>query len=88
MYKVVDSTRELIAKLKNGSYITTTDGTAVGHKPPTDLELEAAERLEQLIQIIDDMYGDHYVDYLDWYSSEYYKALEMMKEWGMNSGTD
>ena len=30
---------------------------------------EAADRLEQLQQIIDDMLGDHYVDYLDFYAS-------------------
>ena len=87
MYKVVKSTRELITELKNGSSTASDAGTII-RRSPTKLELEAAERLEQLIQIIDDMYGDHYVDYLDWYSSEYYKALEMMKEWGMNSGTD
>ena len=87
MYKVVKSTRELITELKNGSSTASDAGTII-RRTPTKLELEAAERLEQLIQIIDDMYGDHYVDYLDWYSSEYYKALEMMKEWGMNSGTD
>ena len=29
---------------------------------------EAADRLEQLQQIVDDMLGDHYVDYLDWYA--------------------
>ena len=87
MYKVVKSTRELITELKNGSSTASDAGTII-RRSPTKLELEAAERLEQLIQIIDDMYGDHYVDYLDWYSYEYYKALEMMKEWGMNSGTD
>lgn len=30
---------------------------------------EAADRLEQLQQLVDDMLGDHYVDYLDWYSN-------------------
>lgn len=30
---------------------------------------EAADRLEQLQKFIDDMLGDHYVDYLDWYAN-------------------
>lgn len=29
--------------------------------------IEAADRLECLQKLIDDMLGDHYVDYLDWY---------------------
>ena len=29
---------------------------------------EAADKLEQLQRIIDDMLGDHYVDYLDFYA--------------------
>ena len=28
---------------------------------------ESADKLEQLQRLIDDMLGDHYVDYLDWY---------------------
>ncbi len=28
---------------------------------------KAADKLEQLQRLIDDMLGDHYVDYLDWY---------------------
>lgn len=30
---------------------------------------EAANKLEQLQKFIDDMLGDHYVDYLDWYAN-------------------
>lgn len=30
---------------------------------------EAANKLEQLQRLIDDMLGDHYVDNLDWYSN-------------------
>jgi hypothetical protein len=30
---------------------------------------EAADKLEQLQQLVDDMLGDHYVDNLDWYSN-------------------
>lgn len=33
------------------------------------LVTEAANRLEELQRIIDDMTNDHYVDYLDWYSN-------------------
>ena len=29
----------------------------------------AANKLEELQRIIDDMLGDHYVDYLDWYTN-------------------
>ena len=34
-----------------------------------DLLKQAADKLEQLQKIVDDMLGDHYVDYLDWYSN-------------------
>ena len=30
---------------------------------------EAANKLEQLQKLVDDMLGDHYVDYLDWYTN-------------------
>jgi hypothetical protein len=30
---------------------------------------EAANKLEQLQQLVDDILGDHYVDYLDWYAN-------------------
>lgn len=30
---------------------------------------EAADKLEQLQRLVDDMLGDHYVDYLDWYAN-------------------
>ena len=30
---------------------------------------EAAHKLEQLQQLVDDMLGDHYVDYLEFYSN-------------------
>ena len=30
---------------------------------------EAADKLEQLQQLVDDMLGDHYVDYLDFYAN-------------------
>ena len=76
MYKVVCETRDLIYTLRDGNYITNADGEFIGHRSPTHLEIEAAERLEQLVQIIDDILGDHYVDYLDWYSTEYYKLLD------------
>lgn len=29
----------------------------------------AADKLEQLQKLVDDMLGDHYVDYLDWYTN-------------------
>lgn len=30
---------------------------------------EAADKLEQLQRLVDDMLGDHYVDYLDFYTN-------------------
>lgn len=30
---------------------------------------EAADKLEQLQKLVDDMLGDHYVDNLDWYAN-------------------
>ena len=34
-----------------------------------DLNRMSAERLEELQRFIDDMLGDHYVDYLDFYTN-------------------
>lgn len=33
------------------------------------IRAEAADRLEQLMQLTDDIHCDHYVDYLDWYTN-------------------
>jgi hypothetical protein len=42
---------------------------AIGHKSPTSLELEAADKLEELMNYIDNITNDHYVDYLEWYQN-------------------
>lgn len=84
-----ESTRELIVELKNGNYITM-DSTIVGHRAPTKLELEAAKHLEKLMRIIDDMYGDHYVDYLDWYANrcrELEEELDKIRKEEVDHGT-
>lgn len=44
---------------------------------------EAARKIEELQRIIDDMLGDHYVDYLDFYTNrcrELEKKLEKIKD--------
>ena len=38
---------------------------------------EAADKLEQLQKLVDDMLGDHYVDNLDWY---YNRCRELEEE--------
>lgn len=40
----------------------------------------AANRLEELQHIIDDMLGDHYVDYLEFYASRCRELEEKMSE--------
>jgi hypothetical protein len=41
---------------------------------------EAADKLEQLQQLVDDMLGDHYVDYLDWYANRCRELEEKLQE--------
>ena len=44
---------------------------------------EVADRLEELMQVIDDMMNDHYTDYLDWYAQrcwELEEEIERLKE--------
>lgn len=74
------STKELIEKLKNAS-----SSWLQGDWPyNTELPIEAANKLQELQQLVDDMLGDHYVDNLDFYTSrcryledklEYYKNI-------------
>ena len=33
------------------------------------IRAKAADKLEELMRLIDDVLGDHYVDYLDWYAN-------------------
>lgn len=37
---------------------------------------EVADRLEKLMQIIDDMTNDHYTDYLEWYAQRCWELEE------------
>ena len=80
------NTTELIEKIKNAS-----SSWLQGDWPyNTELPLAAAKKLEELQQLVDDMLGDHYVDYLDFYTNrcreledelEYYKNIvEQIKE--------
>ena len=80
------NTTELIEKIKNAS-----SSWLQGDWPyNTELPLEAANKLQELQQLVDDMLGDHYVDYLDFYTNrcreledelEYYKNIvEQIKE--------
>ena len=78
--EILKTTRELIEELRGGSCITTSDGIVAGHKSPTNIEVEAANKLEQLLQIIDDMNCDHYVDYLDWYMNRCRELEEELEE--------
>ena len=44
---------------------------------------EVADRLEELMQVIDDMMNDHYVDYFEWYAQrcrELEEEVERLKE--------
>lgn len=74
------TTQELIKTLRESSSVW-----MQGDWPyNTELPLAAAKKLEELQRFIDDMLGDHYVDYLDFYTSrcreledelEYYKNI-------------
>ena len=60
------TTNELIKRLResmDSEYIQQNDDKII-----TLLKI-AAEKLEKLQQLADDMLGDHYVDYLDWYAN-------------------
>ena len=50
---------------------------------------EAANKLEQLQQLVDDMLGDHYVDYLDWYANRCHTLEEELENIrGDNNGNN
>lgn len=69
-------TRTLIWKLRNGTMIMAGDA-AIGHRPPTTLEIEAADKLEELMNYIDNITNDHYLDYLEWYQN---RCTELQEE--------
>ena len=74
-------TRELIQTLRNMlpekvdyADLICAEGFAHGYEfvyedPESYFIEEAANKLEQLQQFIDDMLGDHYVDYLEFYTN-------------------
>ena len=43
---------------------------------------EAADKLEQLQKLVDDMLGDHYVDNLDWYANRCRELEEKLENIG------
>lgn len=42
--------------------------------------LRAAEKLEKLQQLVDGMFGDHYIDYLEFYANRCRELEEKMSE--------
>lgn len=57
------TTNEIISSLEGYAYMCETEGQEIS---PNICKV-AAEKLAELQQFIDDMLGDHYVDYLEWY---------------------
>jgi hypothetical protein len=55
--------------------------------PECQIIIESIEHLSQLTNYIDDMLGDHYVDYLDWYMNRC-RELEDKLELAMNDLKD
>jgi hypothetical protein len=45
---------------------------------------EAADKLEQLQRFIDDMLGDHYVDYLEFYANRCMELEEELEQYKNN----
>ena len=79
---MVLTTNELIEKLResmDSEYIQQNDDKII-----TLLKI-ATEKLEKLQQLADDMLGDHYVDYLDWYSN---RCRELEEELLSNRGDE
>lgn len=48
----MNGTKELIRKIRAGEQVN---------------NIEVADKLECLVQLIDDIFNDHYVDTLEWY---------------------
>ena len=68
--------RELITKLRDQA-----EWHRVYEERITEnLILEAADKLEQLQRLIDDIMGDHYVDYLEFYSNRCRELEEKLGE--------
>ena len=74
---MVLTTNELIEKLResmDSEYIQQNDDKIIA------LLNIAAEKLEKLQQLVDDMFGDHYTDYLEFYANRCRELEEKMSE--------
>lgn len=74
----IEIIRMLIGSMDSG-YIQENDDKII------ELLNAAAEKLEELQQLVDDMFGDHYVDYLEFYTNrcrELEEELEKYKRKG------
>ena len=72
--ELVKALREALPEPVDYAELVGAPGWAYGQRyvyedPECYLIEEAADKLEQLQQLVDDILGDHYVDYLDWYSN-------------------
>ena len=59
----MNGTKEMIRKLRNGEEINL---------------IEVADKLECFVQLIDDMFNDHYVDTLEWYVERCWELEEIL----------
>ena len=73
----MSTTNELIEQLResmDSEYIQQNDDKIIA------LLNIAVEKLEKLQQLVDDMFGDHYVDYLEFYANRCRELEEKMSE--------
>jgi hypothetical protein len=72
--ELIDSLRAMLPEKVDYAEVVGAEGFAYGYKyvytdPEPYLMEEAADKLEELQNFIDDMLGDHYVDYLEFYAN-------------------
>ena len=59
------TTRDMIDKLRRGELVSS---------------MLVADKLEELMKLVDDIHNDHYVDTLDWYCDKYLEFAEKLRK--------
>lgn len=81
--ELIECLRNMLPKKVDYADLVCAEGFARGYTyvyedPECYFIEEAADRLEELQRLIDDMMGDHYVDYLEFYATRCRKLEEQL----------
>ena len=83
--ELIDGLRHMLPEKVDYAELVGAEGFAYGYQyvyedPEPYLMEEAADRLEELQNFIDDMLGDHYVDYLEFYVNRCHELEEELEK--------